>query len=150
MPLDADGEAARQLDALDDLVRRDRVDPRPPRIANGLVVRRVHLKVADAEDRLERRALEDLHRMAGLARVELLLVIEGALHLVADILVERAAQLDREELHAAADAKERQLDGERGAQEPLLVGGAGALHRAQAAAGPLAGELARAIGRPAG
>src|SRR5438132_76558 len=80
-------------------------DPGPARIAHRLMVRRIPPEPIDADDLRKPRSRLDARGMARCARIRLLLVIESGRNLVPDVLVERPTQLDREKLHAAADAE---------------------------------------------
>jgi len=124
VPLHAQGKAIGQLDRLDHAVRGERRDHRGAGVADGLVVRGVHLDDVLAHDPREERAGDDARGMTRLARVDLLLVIGGAGHLLADILPEGAAQLDGQELHAPADAEHRLARLERRSEHGLLEAGA--------------------------
>src|ERR1700682_23372 len=134
MPLDAQRKCPRQLDGLHDLVGSDRADPRPPSVLDGLMMRRVHLDLDRADNAGEIRPGKHLGGVARLARVALLLVVERARHLVADVLVESTAQLDRQKLHAAADPEHRYAGGQGCAKDAPLVRGASGLARPRAAA----------------
>src|SRR2546428_385547 len=120
VPLHAERELVGQLDGLDDLIRRDGANAGPTRVLHCLMMGRVHLDLALADDRRQLRAGDDARLVPRLARVVALLVIERAWHLVADVLEQRAAQLDREQLHAAADAEHGHVSRQRRAQDTLL------------------------------
>ena len=97
--------------------------------------------MARADDGREQGAGDDFRRVAGLARIVTLLVIETAGNFVGDVLVERPAGFDGEQLHAAADAEHRDVGRQRCPQQALLERSPPRLERPHPRAGICAVEL---------
>ena len=141
VPLHAESEPAGKLDGFDDLVERDRAHLCTTGILDRLVMRGVHLDVTRADDGREQGAGDDFHRVAGLARIVTLLVVETAGNFVGDVLVEHPAGFDGEQLHAAADAEHGNVGSQGCPQQALLERGPPRLERPHPRAGSCAVEL---------
>src|SRR5438045_1792447 len=98
MPLHADGEFSWNFNSFDNAVRSSGSDLRAAGVFHRLVMRRIHLQLAQADDAMQFAAFGNADGMVGFARVVFLLVS-------GDVLVERATRFDAEQLHSAADAR---------------------------------------------
>lgn len=125
VPLDADDEvAAWQLNRLDDPVGRVRDgDQTGGEAASGLMVEAIRLgrePVGTTHQVCDERVACDFDLVGALVSRRLLIVVEGAFDLIGNVLPERSAERDIQDLHAAADGEERKVAGDGGLGERQL------------------------------
>ncbi len=125
MPLHAKHEAVPGvLDSLDHPVGRARVhDQAGGGLAHGLMVGAVDLDLVHSDDPVQQGFGRDRDGMAGLGARVGLLVGERARDRVGDVLNERAAERDVQELLAPADAEHGHLLSDRAVGQGELEGG---------------------------
>src|SRR5882724_10633500 len=126
VPLHAQAEAVfRVLDAFDHAVFGEGVHHHAgAEIPGRLMMGAVDLQFVGGADAVEEGALHHFHAVAGFGARIRLLVGERAIDLVGNVLDERAAEDDVQQLLAAADAEHRLVALERALGDRQLEGGA--------------------------
>jgi len=111
MPLYAEDESMScAFDSFNDAGRRGGIDDQAfTQSLNGLVVRRINLKNFPSDDLLQAGTRPDLNRMPAQRSSLAQLMLAGIRQLGGNILVQRTAQRDVDELSPAANSQQRDV-----------------------------------------